>query len=158
VGTEGDNGMSRPAPLIHDAQPRETAYVQDASTAWAASSARTDFAALAGWLDAHAEALDTQRSHAADVLPQLARAGVTALGVPETQGGAGGTIGDAIDAVAAVAARSLTAAFVLWGHRTFIEYVLQSDNDALRARWLAPLLRGDIVRAARRCRFAARTR
>lgn len=36
---------------------------------------------------------------------------------------------------------------MLWGHRTFIEYLLQSDNEPLRARWLPPLLTGQIAGA-----------
>ncbi|MGV8481972.1 acyl-CoA dehydrogenase, partial [Pseudomonas aeruginosa] len=51
---------------------------------------------------------------------------------------AGGTLADAVERVAAVAARSLTAAFVFWGQRAFIEYLLQSPNQELRQR-----LRGD---------------
>lgn len=105
------------------------------------------FASLAAWLDAHANALDTDASLAPDVLPQLAAAGVVRVGVPETLGGSGGTIADAIAAIAAVAQHSLTAAFVLWGHRTFIEYLLNSDNDALRERWLPALLAGDVAGA-----------
>jgi hypothetical protein len=48
--------------------------------------------------------------------------------VPAAQGGSGGTTADAIEAIAAVAERSLTAAFVFWGQRTFIEYLLHSPN------------------------------
>ncbi|CAM2169331.1 Acyl-CoA dehydrogenase [Burkholderia cepacia] len=103
--------------------------------------------AFDAWLEANADALDVDPSRAADMLPQLVRARTVAVGVPEVMGGTGGTIADAIDTVAAVAQRSLTAAFVLWGHRTFIEYVLQSDNDALRARWLTPLLDGEVAGA-----------
>ncbi|KAB0639341.1 acyl-CoA dehydrogenase [Burkholderia stagnalis] len=110
-------------------------------------NAPVSFQALDAWLDANAEALDVDTSRATDILPQLVRSRAVAVGVPEASGGTGGTIADAIDTVAAVAQRSLTAAFVLWGHRTFIEYVLQSDNDALRARWLAPLLNGEIAGA-----------
>lgn len=103
--------------------------------------------AFDAWLEANADALDVDPSRAADILPQLVRSRTVAVGVPEVMGGTGGTIADAIDTVAAVAQRSLTAAFVLWGHRTFIEYVLQSDNDALRVRWLTPLLDGEVAGA-----------
>ncbi|SAL33509.1 acyl-CoA dehydrogenase [Caballeronia cordobensis] len=103
--------------------------------------------ALDAWLDLHAEALDSDPSRAAEVLPQLVLAGAAAAGVPKAAGGAGGTIADAIDMVAAVARRSLTAAFVLWGHRTFIEYLLQSDNPTLREETLPPLLAGEIAGA-----------
>ncbi|SAK99090.1 acyl-CoA dehydrogenase [Caballeronia pedi] len=105
------------------------------------------FESLAAWLDTHADALDAQASRASDVLPQLVHGRVVGVGVPEALGGAGGTIADAIDTVAAVAEHSLTAAFVLWGHRTFIEYVLQSDNDAFDADILPRLLDGGIAGA-----------
>ncbi|WP_176053761.1 acyl-CoA dehydrogenase family protein [Paraburkholderia caribensis] len=110
-------------------------------------NAPVGFETLDAWLDANAEALDVDASRASEVLPQLVRSRAVAAGVPEALGGAGGSIADAIDTVAAVAQRSLTAAFVLWGHRTFIEYVLQSENEALRTRWLAPLLAGEIAGA-----------
>lgn len=104
-------------------------------------------AALADWLATHADALDTTQALASEVVPRLAEARLFAIGVPEALGGSGGDVRDAIEAIAAVAERSLTAAFVFWGHRTFIEYVLQSPNGALRERWLAPLLRGEIAGA-----------
>ena len=104
-------------------------------------------AALADWLATHADALDTTQALASEVVPRLAEARLFAIGVPEALGGSGGDVRDAIEAIAAVAEHSLTAAFVFWGHRTFIEYVLQSPNGALRERWLAPLLRGEIAGA-----------
>jgi alkylation response protein AidB-like acyl-CoA dehydrogenase len=110
-------------------------------------NAPASFESLAAWLDTHADALDADQSRASDVLPQLIRGHAAGVGVPEALGGAGGTIADAIDTVAAVAQRSLTAAFVLWGHRTFIEYVLQSDNETLRADTLPRLLDGRIAGA-----------
>jgi alkylation response protein AidB-like acyl-CoA dehydrogenase len=105
-------------------------------------------ATLAQWLDARAEALDATADNAADVVPQLARAGVLRVGVPTSLGGAGYDTADAIAAVAAVAERSLTAAFVFWGQRTFIEYLLQSPNAGLRERLLAPLLDGKTAGAS----------
>ncbi|AUT74245.1 acyl-CoA dehydrogenase family protein [Paraburkholderia hospita] len=102
---------------------------------------------LARWLDANAEALDIEQSRAGEVLPRLARAGIFGIGVPLALGGGGGSIADAIGAVAQVAQRSVTAAFVLWGHRTFIEYLLNSPNTTLRDRWLPALLTGEIAGA-----------
>ncbi|WP_336815906.1 acyl-CoA dehydrogenase family protein [Burkholderia gladioli] len=104
-------------------------------------------AELGDWLDQHAESLDTEATLAAQVLPRLARAGVAAIGVPASSGGAGGDIAEAIDALAQVATHSLTAAFVLWGHRTFIEYLLHADGEALRERWLPSLLGGETAGA-----------
>jgi alkylation response protein AidB-like acyl-CoA dehydrogenase len=42
---------------------------------------------------------------------------------------------------------ALAAAFVFWGQRTFIEYLVQSPNAALRARSLAPLMAGTMAGA-----------
>ncbi|HEY9239590.1 MAG TPA: acyl-CoA dehydrogenase family protein [Burkholderiaceae bacterium] len=98
------------------------------------------------WLDAHAEALDADSGKAKEVLPRLATAGLFRLGVPRELGGEGG-IGDAIEAIAGVAERSLAAAFTFWGHRAFIEYVVQSPNAALRERWLRRLLDGTVAGA-----------
>jgi alkylation response protein AidB-like acyl-CoA dehydrogenase len=101
-------------------------------------------AALYAWLQANADTLDTTPDLAGEVVPRLAAAGVLRAGVPVAQGGSGGAIGAAIEAIAGVAEHSLAAAFVFWGQRTFIEYLLQSPNAALRERWLAPLLAGTV--------------
>lgn len=102
---------------------------------------------LAAWLDANAEAIDTTQTHAPDILPRLAQAGLLRVGVPAESGGTGGTTVDAIRAVAGVAVHSLAASFVFWGQRTFIEYLLHSPNQALRARWLPALLAGEMAGA-----------
>lgn len=102
---------------------------------------------LATWLDTHAETLDTDATLCGDVVPRLAEAGLLRIGVPTTLGGGGGTIGDAIDSVAEVAEHSFAAAFVLWGQRTFIEYLLQSPNHGLRDRLLPALLAGELAGA-----------
>lgn len=101
---------------------------------------------LHDWLDAHAEALDADSSKAKEVLPRLAAAGLLHLGVPRELGGRG-DIGDAIEAIAGVAEQSLAAAFTFWGHRAFIEYLIQSPNAALRERWLPSLLDGTVAGA-----------
>jgi alkylation response protein AidB-like acyl-CoA dehydrogenase len=102
---------------------------------------------LATWLDTCAERIDTEQDLAAQILPRLGRAGVFRIGVPAALGGSDGTIADAISAIAQVARHSLTAAFVFWSQRTFIEYLLQSPNATLRERWLAPLLKGELAGA-----------
>ncbi|RKP53582.1 acyl-CoA dehydrogenase family protein [Pararobbsia silviterrae] len=99
-------------------------------------------ARLRDWLDAYADALDDGSAAPESVMPALAQAGQFSIGVPDSLGGTGGAITDAILAVASVAARSLTAAFVFWGQRTFIEYLLQSPNTGLRDRLLPALLDG----------------
>lgn len=98
---------------------------------------------LSRWLDEQAGALDCGQCDAEAVLPQLAAAGVLRLGVPKALGGEGGHVVDALRAVADVASHSLTAAFVFWGQRAFIEYLLQGDNPALSERLLPTLLSGE---------------
>ena len=85
---------------------------------------------LQAWLQANADTLDTTPDLAHEIVPRLAGAGLFAIGVPASLGGAGGATTDAIEAIAAVAGHSLAASFVFWGQRTFIEYLLQSPNDA----------------------------
>ncbi|WP_312429080.1 acyl-CoA dehydrogenase family protein [Achromobacter sp.] len=103
---------------------------------------------LRDWLAQHAEALDEGSLDAATVLPRLAAAGLFRIGLPESQGGSAGTdIGDAIEAVSQVAELSVASAFVAWGQRVFIEYLLTSPNTALAERWLPPLLAGEMAGA-----------
>lgn len=97
---------------------------------------------LQGWLDEHAESLDTESRLAPEVLPRLADEGLFRIGVPAACGGSNGDARDAIEAMTAVAEHSLSAAFVFWGQRVFIEYLLHSPNAALRERWLPDLLAG----------------
>jgi alkylation response protein AidB-like acyl-CoA dehydrogenase len=95
------------------------------------------------WLDEQAEALDQERDLAAALLPALARADLLGVGVPVELGGSGGTILHAIETIALIAEHSLTAAFVLWGHRAFIECLLATDNRILQADLLPALLAGE---------------
>jgi alkylation response protein AidB-like acyl-CoA dehydrogenase len=97
---------------------------------------------LRDWLQQQAPALNDGSSDDEALLPALATAGLFAIGVPQSMGGTGGSTGDAVEAIAAVAEHSLTAAFVFWGHRAFIEYLLASPNAALRERRLPALLAG----------------
>src|SRR6266436_10322341 len=97
---------------------------------------------LRTWLDVTAHNLDTTSDNAAVLLPKLAEAGLFRLGVPAALGGHGGDVTDAVAAIAAVSECSLSAGFVFWGHRTFIEYLLKSPNEALRNKLLPGLLAG----------------
>lgn len=99
------------------------------------------------WVAQYAESLDTCNQHADAVVPQLAEQQLFGIGVPQHLGGLGGTTGDAVEAIAEVARHSVTAAFVFWGHRSFIEYLLLSPNESLRERWLQKLLRGETAGA-----------
>jgi alkylation response protein AidB-like acyl-CoA dehydrogenase len=98
---------------------------------------------LRAWLDEHAGTLDTSCDLAEHVLPRLAAAGLYRLGVPVRWGGSGDSVAAAMQAIAELASHSLTAAFVCWGQRAFIEYLLHSDNSELRERWLPALLAGE---------------
>lgn len=109
--------------------------------------ASTHAAPVFPWLDAAAEDLDTGYADKALLLPALAASGVAGAGVPQVLGGGGGTVVDGVRAIAEVSARSLAAGFVLWGHRTYIEYLLQSPNAALRDRLIGPLLAGEVAGA-----------
>ncbi|WP_077046171.1 acyl-CoA dehydrogenase family protein [Pseudomonas sp. KK4] len=103
--------------------------------------------ALSQWLDSHAQALDQGDCDPEQVLAQLASAEVLRVGISETSGGSGGDLGDAIETLAQVASHSLAAAFVFWGQRAFIEYLLQSPNIGLRDRLLPSLLSGELAGA-----------
>ncbi len=104
-------------------------------------------AQLSQWLDAQAQALDLGQCDPQSVLAQLAAGGVLRVGIDPQQGGSGGDLGDALEAMAEVASHSLAAAFVCWGQRAFIEYLLYSPNQGLRERLLPALLSGELAGA-----------
>ncbi|WP_447790826.1 acyl-CoA dehydrogenase [Pseudomonas farris] len=103
--------------------------------------------ALSQWLETHAQALDLGDCDAQHVLSQLASADVLRVGINPALGGSGGTVADAVEVVAEVASHSLAAAFVFWGQRAFIEYLLQSPNTVLREGLLPSLLVGELAGA-----------
>lgn len=102
---------------------------------------------LSAWLEKNAFDLDTDSALSAEILPRLAANGLPGVGVPQELGGAGGDVTDGVEAIAAVSERSLAAGFVLWGHRAYIEYLLQSPNAELRAALLPDLLAGRVAGA-----------
>lgn len=107
-------------------------------------------AALHDWLAQHADTLDQSESLSDDVMPALAAHGSFRAGVPLALGGEPGEYNDVRDAIlgiADIARYSVTAAFVYWGQRSFIEYLLQSPNTALRDRLLPSLLDGSLAGA-----------
>lgn len=99
------------------------------------------------WFSINAEAYNLGAADADQLVPELGRRGLFRIGVPQSLGGDGGATFDGVEAIAAIAERSLTAAFVFWGQRTFIEYLLQSPNTQLRERWLPALLTGEFAGA-----------
>lgn len=102
---------------------------------------------LGPWLDEAAASLDAGTADPAGLLAALARAGLFRIGAAHEHGGAGGPTSAAIEALAEVSARSLAAGFVFWGHRTYVEYLLQSPNERLRERLLPNLLDGRLAGA-----------
>src|SRR4051794_33501240 len=106
---------------------------------------RTD--PLPTWLAAQAESLDAQAVLAPELLPRLAQAGWLGCGVRREWGGQGGSVWEAVEGIADVAAQSLTAAFTLWSQRAFMECLLQSDNAPLRESLLPSLLQGTLAGA-----------
>lgn len=100
------------------------------------------------WLKDSALAIDTGSQAAAETLPRLVSAGLAAAGVPTARGGSGGDIVDAMMAISAVAEESVAVAFMLWGHRSYIEYLLQTSNHALAERHLPDLLAGKVAGAS----------
>lgn len=98
---------------------------------------------LADWLAVSAEGLDRGEIPAKAVLPRLAAAGLTRIAVPPALGGAGGEAVDALRAISAVAQHSLTAAFMLWGHRCYVEFLIRTPNTALRDAQLPAILSGE---------------
>ena len=104
--------------------------------------------AFRDWIVGAAHGLDSGETPAAEVVPQLAVAGLPGVGVAEALGGSGGETFDAVQAIAAVARESLAAAFMLWGQRSYIEYLLQTPNRPLLARHLPDLLSGRVAGAS----------
>lgn len=95
------------------------------------------------WLTEQADILDRESCPAANqLLSKVAAEGIFRIGVPKEQGGSGGSREEVIRALADLGHHSLTASFIAWGHRTFIETILASDNPYPRETWLADLLTG----------------
>jgi alkylation response protein AidB-like acyl-CoA dehydrogenase len=102
---------------------------------------------LTAFLQRHAASLDESATHADALVPALGASGLLAEGVPAVHGGSGSALSFGVRAIAAVAEHSLAAAFVAWGQRAFIEYLVRSRNAGLRERWLPDLLTGRIAGA-----------
>lgn len=88
------------------------------------------------WLDANAAALDNGTADASMLLPGLIAAGA-----------AEGDVLAAVAAISRISEHSMAAGFVLWGHRVFMEYLIQSPNVALCERLLPDLRAGRVAGA-----------
>lgn len=94
-----------------------------------------------------AHAMNEGDGSAEGAIRLLAQFGYLQRGVPAEFGGAGGTLGDAVEAIADVARYCLTSGFVFWCQRVFAEYLVHSPNAVLRESLLPQVLSGDIAGA-----------
>lgn len=98
------------------------------------------------WLEKNAATIDQESGGPADeLLEKIAAEGVFGLGVDEALGGQGGDAKDVIGFLSELAGYSLTASFISWGQRTFIENILSSSNPYARETWLEDLLTGKLT-------------
>lgn len=97
---------------------------------------------LIRWLDERADALDTETGQADALMLRLALGNLFRGGVPAAHGGSGDKPSAAVGVVADLAQRSMSAAFVFWAQRAFIECVLASPNRGLIQKLLPSLLQG----------------
>lgn len=97
------------------------------------------FAERAGWLNDGAVG-----SSVSDSLSQIVQAGWLGLGIPQEYGGAGGSLLDVIEAIAAVSEQCLTSGFIFWCQRAFIEYLVVSQNQWLQSEILPQVLQAKL--------------
>ena len=98
-----------------------------------------------GWLDANAETLDKESGKISDqLLERIASEGVFKISVPKELGGEGRDKYEVIEFISELARHSLTAAFISWGHSTFIENILETENPYGRKNWLDDLISGKL--------------
>lgn len=102
---------------------------------------------LTAWVQAHADALDTDADAGGTLLARLAAAGLFGAGLPRASGGDGSAPGVALAIVTRLAEHSLAAAFVFWAQRACIECIRHGADAALSARLLPALLEGALAGA-----------
>ncbi len=103
------------------------------------TSLQVELAERARWLND-----GTADRHVGESLARLATEGYLGLGVPDSLGGAGGSLLDVVQAIATISEQCLTSGFVFWCQRAFIEYVVASDNTWLQAEVLPQVLRAEL--------------
>ena len=100
------------------------------------------------WLDDHADQIDKESCAAGNqLIERIAAEGAFRVGVPEELGGRGGNDTDVIEVLKELAHHSLTASFISWGQRTFIDNILKSPNPYFRDHYLEGLLSGEYAGA-----------
>lgn len=96
------------------------------------------------WLAQNANSLNEHNDETDALLARVAEEGVFKIGVPETEGGAGGSNQQAVEITQHLANYSLVAGFISWGQRTVIYSLLKSQNPKPKALWLNDLLSGKL--------------
>ena len=92
----------------------------------------------AGWLNDGIPGYSVGES-----LALLGKVGRLTYGVPESLGGAGGSLLGAIEEISTVSEQCLTSGFIFWCQRTFIEFLTSSSNHWLQHQILPRILQGD---------------
>lgn len=100
------------------------------------------------WLDDQAETIDQHSGGPADeLLKRIAQEDTFRLSLPRELGGQGTSRPEFINVLTELAEHSLTAAFISWGHATFIDNILKTDNPYFREKYLEKLLTGEYAGA-----------
>jgi len=80
-------------------------------------------------------------------LTKLGESGWFGHAIPESLGGRGGSLLQAVEAISAVSQCCLTTGFVFWCQRVFIQYLAASNNTYLQNKILPAVLKGEIAGA-----------
>lgn len=100
------------------------------------------------WLDDQADVIDQASGGPADqLLQRIAKEGTFQLALPRQVEEGKASQQDYIEALAELAQHSLTAAFIAWGHGTFIDNILKTDNPYFREHYLDKLLTAEYAGA-----------
>lgn len=97
------------------------------------------------WLDSNAQKIDQESGEVADeLLRRIAEEGAFKVSLPAEFGGDNSSKTAAVEVIGELAEHSLTASFIAWGQRTFIETLLLSGQTQLLDQWLPDLLTGHL--------------
>lgn len=91
---------------------------------------------------------EQSRAPAYEAVQWLKDAGFTSLRVPHRYGGAGITLPQFFRLLTQLGAADSNLPQILRAHFGFIEYRLEGNDEAVRAKWLAHVLKGETVGAA----------
>ena len=103
-----------------------------------AALVKTDLAPIAN-------AVDQEGHYPADFLRKLAAAGGFAAAIPAEHGGLALGRAAQIDVIREVGRECGSTAFLAWCQSSCATYLLYSPNEAVRARYLTPVVKGEIL-------------